>query len=449
MTFLRGLLAGRSHLAFLAGLAAAFAVARGVDRQVASAAAPSFDAAAGPAAALPLRPVGGPLGPGERALAQAAWEYLERNVDPGTGLVASVKGHPVTTLWEIGAQLMAVLAASDLGLVSDAGASRRLSRALVSLEALPLCEGVLPNKAYDVRTLEMVVYDGRPAPDGVGWSALDVARVLVPLSIIPWRHPELAPLVRRATARWNLRELEAGGVLRGTTRRQDGVLEARQEGRFGYEQLAARALAGWGVPVGPLQDPRAHLAFTTVEGRPVPHDDRRPRDHGGVHAALVSEPWILAGLEDGYDAVTLPIARAVLGAQARRSEATGRLTSASEDALDRPPWFSYSAILNGDERWVAVGPDGVPAPGAFTFSTKAAVAWGVLFAGSYPDALLAAAAERIVPGEGLEAGRYDATGEPNHALSLGTNAVVLEALAYRVRGPLAARATFARLEANR
>jgi len=449
MTFLRGLLAGRSHVAFLVGLAGAFAVAWEVDRHVTAPKATSFEAAAPPAAVLPLRPVGGPLGPGERALARAAWEYLERNADPGTGLVSAVKGHPVTTLWEIGAQLMAVLAAEDLGLVADADASRRLSRALASLAALPLCDGVLPNKAYDVRTLEMVTYDGRPAPEGVGWSALDVARVLVPLSILPWRHPELAPLVRRATARWSLRTLEEGGVLRGAARGPDGALRKAQEGRFGYEQLAARVLASWGVPVAPLQDLRAHVAFTPVEGRPVPHDDRPPRDHGGVQAALVSEPWILTGLEDGFDAVTLSVARAVLAAQARRFGATGRLTAASEDALDRAPWFSYSAILNGDERWVAVAPDGAPAPGAFTFSTKAAVAWGVLFEGTYPDALLAAAEQRIAPGEGVEAGRYDATSEPNRALSLGTNAVVLEALAYRVRGPLLERAAPAPVEARR
>ena len=448
MTFLRGLLAGRSHVAFLVGLAGAFAVAWQVDRNVA-ARATSLEAAAPPAAALPLRAVGGPLRPGERALARAAWEYLDRNVDPATGLVPSVKGHPVTTLWDLGGQLMAVLAAEDLGLVSEAEASRRLSRALASLAGLPLCEGILPNKAYDVRTLEMVTYDGRPAPEGVGWSALDVARVLVPLSLLPWRHPELAPLVRRATLRWRLRALEEGGALRGAARGPDGTLRPTQEGRFGYEQLAARALVGWGVPVGPLQDPRAHVAFTPVEGRPVPHDDRSPRDHGGVQAALVSEPWILAGLEDGFDAVTLPIARAVLAAQARRFEATGRITAASEDALDRPPWFSYSAILNGEDRWVAVAPDGTRAPGAFTFSTKAAVAWGALFAGSYPDALLSAAEERIATGEGVEAGRYDGTGEPNRALSLDTKAVVLEAIAYRLRGPLLARVAPAAVEANR
>ena len=60
----------------------------------------------------------------------------------------------------------------------------------------------------------------------------------------------------------------------------------------------------------------------------------------------------------------------------------------------------------------------------------------MLFDGSYPERLLAAAAELAVPGRGLLAGRYDATWAPNRALSLNTNAVALEALAYHARGPL-------------
>ena len=43
---------------------------------------------------------------------------------------------------------------------------------------------------------------------------------------------------------------------------------------------------------------------------------------------------------------------------------------------------------------------------------------GVLFAGPYPERLLAAAAELVEPGEGLLAGRYGGTWEPNRVLSL-------------------------------
>lgn len=442
MSFLRGLLAGRSHLAMLLGLAVAAAVVGAVHRLApgaagAAGAAGSFALLAPPAAELPLRPLG-PLDERERALAAAAWSYLEQNTDPLTGLTASVKGHASTTLWDLGSQLLAVLAAEDLGLVTAGGASARLGRALRSLAALPLCEAGLPNKAYDTRTLAMVGYDGWPAPDGVGWSALDVARVLLPLSLVAWRHPELTADARTAVSRWRLGALTDGAALRGATRAADGTLAPRQEGRFGYEQHAAKSLLAWGVQAATALDYDAHVAFARVQGQMVPHDARHPRDHGGAQAALVPEPWLLDALEHGFDGVTLSVARALLRAQQRRSESLGRLTAPSEDALDRPPWFAYSALLNGDETWTSVAPDGTPAPGALGFSTKAAVAWGVLFAGTFPERLLEAAAELVAPGEGLYAGRYDATWEVNRALSLNTNAVVLEALAYRVRGPIVA-----------
>jgi hypothetical protein len=352
------------------------------------------------------------------------------------------------TLWDVGSQLFAVLSAEDLGLVTPRDASRRLERALGSLAALPLCAGGQPNKAYDTRTLEPVGYDGRSAPEGIGWSALDVARVLLPMGLAARRHPELAPLVTKAVSRWRLEAFSDGASLRGATRREDGSLEGYAEGRFGYEQHAAKAFVTWGVPAPTALDYRAHVAFTHVQGQTVPHDARHPRDHAGTHAALVPEPWLLDALEHGPDATTLPILRALLQAQARRHQAGGRLTAVSEDALDRPPWFSYSALLNGDDRWTAVGPDGRPAPDALTFSTKAAVAWAALFEGAYPGLLLAAAAELAVPGEGLWAGRYDATWEPNRALSLNTSAVALEALAYHVRGP-AVRASAAPPEHDR
>lgn len=436
MSFLEGLLAGRSHLAVLLGLGVAAAIIGAVGG-VGARSSPQtpLAAIAPPEGELPLRGRG-PLDARERALAAAAWSYVVRNTDATTGLTASVRAHPSTTLWDLGSQLLAVIAAEDLGLVSREEGRAAIARALRTLGRLPLGEGRLPNKAYDTRTLAMVRYDGTPAPGGVGWSALDVSRLLLALSVAAWRHPELTPLARRAVSRWNLAALSDGASLRGGARGAGGALSIEQEGRLGYEQYAAKALLPWGVPASTALDYRAHLAFAHVHGQTVPRDARDPRDHGGTPAALVPEPWLLDALERGFDAVTLPVARAILRAQERRHRAVGRITAVSEDALDRAPWFAWSAIVNGADTWTALGPDGRRAEGALTFSTKAAVAWGVLFEGEYPERLLAEAARLVVPGEGLHAGRYDATWEVNRALSLNTNAVVLEALAYRVRGPV-------------
>lgn len=433
MSFLRGLLAARSHLAFLVGLAGAFAAV-----QATSPPSPEARASAGFSGAeeeLKLRSPA-PLTESERELARAAWAYFERNTDARTGLTSSLTGYPSTTMWEVGSQLMATLAAQDLGVIPEAKARERLRRALASLASLPLCEHGLPNKAYDTRTLGMVSYDNAPAPTGIGWSALDVARVLVPLALIVRRMPDLGPLAERVVARWNLDALTDASALRGATRAPGGDLATYQEGRVGYEQYAAKSLLLWGVPASAALDYRAHLEAREVAGVPVPADDRHPRDHGGAHNAVLSEPWVLDGLEFGFDAATAAYARSVLAAQERRFRRTGRVTAVSEDAIDRRPGFAYSAILNGDDEWTAFLPDGTRAPENLTFSVKAALGWAALFSGSYPDRLFEAAL--AVGGEdgGLFAGRYDDGGRVNRAVSLNTNAVVLEALAYKAHGPL-------------
>ncbi|MFL5301867.1 MAG: DUF3131 domain-containing protein, partial [Anaeromyxobacteraceae bacterium] len=118
MTFLAGLFAARSHLAILLGLGAAVGVVRLTSRlSEPPPRAASLAAFAPLASAWPVRP-SSRLSTRERALAHAAWSYFEHNTDERTGLAASVQGYPSTTMWDVGSQLMAILAAEDLGVVS-------------------------------------------------------------------------------------------------------------------------------------------------------------------------------------------------------------------------------------------------------------------------------------------------------------------------------------------
>jgi hypothetical protein len=434
MNFLRGLLASRSHIAILLGIAAALLTIRLATQVVHLTTPAHYPSAMTWERELPLRQPR-PLTTAELALTSDAWSYFRHNTDARTGLTSSVAGYPSTTIWDLGSQLLATLSAEDLRLISSRDATRLLTSALESLAAVELVDGLLPNKAYHTQTLQMVNYENVPVKGGVGWSALDIGRLAVSLTAVEHRHPELASLVRRTVARWDLFALSDGTAMVGATRRADGSLVKLQEGRFGYEQYAAKGLLAFGVPVGLALDYSAHAVYADVQGDTVACDDRVPEAHGGTPAPVLSEPWVLDGLEHGLDALTLPHARAVLAAQQRRFAATGKLTAVSEDHLDRPPWFAYSAVVGGTDRWMAFWSNGRRAPQDLTFSTKAAIGWWALFGGDYPDRLYAAAAKLVDPGRGLWAGRYDATGAVNRVLTLNTNAVVLEALAYRARGP--------------
>jgi hypothetical protein len=120
---------------------------------------------------LPLAPRRVPTA-SEMKAATIAWRYFQNNISPATGLVASVDKYPSTTLWETGALLDAIISAEQLGMISNGEAVARLERALDSLSRLPLLAEGMPNKVYDIRSLEMVNYKNQPTKIGLGWDGL-------------------------------------------------------------------------------------------------------------------------------------------------------------------------------------------------------------------------------------------------------------------------------------
>lgn len=390
------------------------------------------------ALSLPLVAVraGEPAG-GEADLeaARIAWRYFERNTFPATGLVASVEGYPSTTTWDLGSSILAALAARELGLLPAPALEARLSVVLGTLETLPLFEGELPNKAYDARTARMTDYANRPAPSGVGFSAVDLGRLVSALVAVGDLHPPARARVERVLARWNTCRLVAGGELHGVHRDAEGRLAVLQEGRLGYEQYAAKALALLGLDAARARSYAPHLAALEVLGVAVPHDARDRARYGAVDA-LVSEPWALDALEFGLDDAALPLARRVFEVQKRRWQTTGIPTALSEDHVDRPPWFVYDAIVANGTAWQTVDPEGRAVDGLRGLSTKAAFALAALHADDpYARILRGAIDGARDPARGWFAGLYE-RGGPNRALTANTNAVVLEAILFRRRGPL-------------
>jgi hypothetical protein len=369
------------------------------------------------------------------AAARIAWRYFERNTHAATGLVSSVEGHPSTTAWDLGSSILAALAARELGLLGEAALEERLSAVLRTLETLPLFAGELPNKAYHAATARMTDYANAPVPGGIGFSAVDLGRLVTALALAGDLHAPLRPGIERALSRWNTCRLVRGGELFGVHRDGAGTLRHLQEGRLGYEQYAAKGLALLGLDTRTARSYGRHLAELPVLGVAVPHDARDRARFGAVDA-LVTEPWALGALELGLDPAAVPLAGRVFEVQKRRFAATGVVTARSEDHVDRAPWFVYGAIVAGGRAWRTVDPEGNEVAGAGALSTKAAFGLAAL----HPDDPYAAVLLRAVEGardpeRGWFAGVYEGGG-PNRALTANTNAVVLEAILFRRRGPL-------------
>lgn len=445
LSFWEGLLAGRSHLAFLGGLGLALAIALAVSRAMPDDARQQrAEAQRGELMDLasyfdlkdpaPARATGRPLSPAQAAAAKAAWSYFERNTRPG-GLVDSVEGFPASTLWDLGSSLMGMIAAERLGLIDREALLRRSGELVDALAKAPLLAAGLPNKSYDTRSAQMTDYGGTAAPRGIGWSAIDIARFAVPLTILAWREPSLTPRIRALLSRWDLPKLTADGELVTGSIAADGTLSTAQEGRLGYEQYAAASLALLGLDASRARLFRRHIAAVTASGLRTPADDRLPEKHGNTSNGVTSEPFLLLAAEHGLDADWAPIAQALLRAQERRALETGKLTAVSEDHVDRPPRFVYFNATEGGSAWVARAPDGSDASALRALSTKAALGWGLLFESPYADRLQAAALELVDPARGFWSGRYEADGQPNRAVTANTNGIALELFAVQAHGP--------------
>lgn len=349
--------------------------------------------------------------------AEAAWSYLVNNTQPATGLIDPVEGYHSATIWDIGSAIMGVVAAADLGLVRLPEATDRLAGMLRTLHGLDFAGQELPQRSYDVLT-------GAPASRD-GWSAIDIGRALVALCVVALRFPDLAPAASAVEARWQMRRLTTNGEL-NTLVRSAGHEQLLQEGRLGYEQYAAAGYTLWGIDVPGAReiDPGPSVE---IEGLAVPVDPR-------PGALLTSEPFVLAALELGGGMTGLgELGRVVFEVQRRHAARLGRLVALSEDSVDRPPWFIYGTIMADHHLWLTVDKEGKSLPGLGEISSKAAIGLGILTRGPYAHDLIRFVGDMIVPGRGVATGRFD-DGRLNRAFNVNTNAVVLEALAYRSRG---------------
>jgi hypothetical protein len=434
MTFTQALISARSYIVFILALIAGFTLVYSLDQWDPAAPGSSSRADFEVDEEIPS-PSPAPLTPRERDWAAIAWKYFEHNLQPETGLVNSTDAFPSTTMWDTGSYLLALVAAHRLGLIDEAEAGRRVVLVAAALERMPLFEGALPNKAYHAATLQMTTYGNEPSERGIGWSAIDLGRLLVPLNILAWTFPEHAGRLRAAVARWQIeRALQDGQLFGAEVDAQDRTRPV-QEGRVGYEQYAAKGFSVLGLAAPEALEFRRHLRFVEVEGLQIPVDTRDPSVYA-AHDYVLSEPYMLTGLEFGWDEDSRALAWRIYRAQQKRFERTGVLTAVTEDHLDRAPYFVYNTVYTTGKAWNAITERGEDASAFKTLSTKAVFAWHALYRTAYTERMLEATAQLHDPQKGWYAGVYEKDGTTNAVLACNTNAVILESLAFRSGGRL-------------
>jgi hypothetical protein len=397
-----------------------------------------------PAANYPRRR--GALTPAELSMARTAWKYFENNTQP-TGLANAVDGYPSSTMWDTASYMGAIVAAHELGIVTPEQANARLAKLLETLQKLSFFKGELPNKVYNTRTLDKSDYANKPGE--IGFSALDLGRLLIWLRIVKERYPQHADAVDRFVLRWKFDNVvDRTGMMFGATLDAAGKPRYLQEGRLGYEEYSARGFELWGrnPTLASHAEPYATVPIYCVE---VPYDSRDPRKYA-QHNYVVSESYVLDGLEFDWD-TTLDrnaapgrhshpwmagFAHRVYQAQENRYRATGILTARSEHQLAAEPYFVYDTVFTDGFAWNTITEDGKYVPQFAAVSLKAALGMWVLWQSEYTDRLFAAIATQMDPNRGFFEGILENGKGPIRAFTANNNGIMLEALLYKAQGKL-------------
>ncbi|WP_300670137.1 DUF3131 domain-containing protein [Desulfoluna sp.] len=366
----------------------------------------------------------GPLTDEEQAIARTAWGYFNENYQTNTGMINGSHDYPYATLWDLGSTLAGYVAALKLNLIPPQEGQAKIIRLLETFQVMELYNDELPNRQYNTQTGEMTDLKSRPTHHGSGWSALDIGRLLIWLKITEAWFPDLKEPVERVIQRWTFDRLVMYRELNNAL--YNGQTEViRQEGRLGYEQYAAMGFTLLDHDVRQALD-YAETQKMTLLGLDMLFDTRD-------RAFLTSDPFVMAKMEIGAINNTFSsLTEAFYGIQKQHWLTSGEITAVNEDAFDKEPWFVYNSLFYNGIPWVCLAHDEKPVPELATVSTKAAMAWSVLYDDAYATALRHHVIGLRHPKDGFYAGVYP-DGEVNPAKNINTNAVILEAMLYLKR----------------
>jgi len=387
-----------------------------------------------------------PLTPAEMTMARRAWKYFERNTQP-TGLANAVDGYPSSTMWDTASYLAAIVAARELGIIDAAQGDERMRKLFATLGSLSFFRGELPNKVYHTATLAKSDYANHPGE--IGYSALDLGRLLIWLKISKERYPQHAPAIDAFVSRWKFDNVvDAQGMLFGALVDKDGKTSYVQEGRLGYEEYSAKGFELWGRKTDLAAKPEPY-STTPIYCVEVPYDSRDPRKYY-QHNYVVSESYVLDGIEFNWDnaldrntqtgrhtnAWMADFATRVYQAQENRWRATGVLTARSEHQLETDPYFVYDTVFSDGFPWNTITDTGRYVPQYSAVSLKAALGMWALWKSDYTDTLFRAIENQFDAQRGFDEGILENGKGPIRAFTANNNGIMLETLLFKAQGKI-------------
>ncbi|ORM73523.1 hypothetical protein HA48_08780 [Pantoea wallisii] len=429
MSLKAGLYSARSYLTILIGFLLGFAIVLWVERQMPTRVETTDGIVL--SKAFPPLPAQRELTFDEAVWARIAWQYFVTNTQPN-GLVNAEADRPWLSLWSAGSYLLATLSARQLDIIPEAEFDDRISSALEALGSLPLQPEGLPAAFYHADTLTPLVQD--PPVNG---SAIDMGRLLVPLQVLVWRYPQHAAAVNQLLAKWQLNNLlQSSGPQGASLPVNRWVIRTDDpRGSYGYRLYAAGVLRMINSAAGlAVSQPPDGLKLIEIDGHAVP--DEGLRTPWGKQPALISQPYLLTGLEQGFDARSGEISWRIMQILQQRTGKPDARGDINADYAEQAP--DFSGTLPGQQPLPVQEQNDNShdtLPERALLSTRSAFAWYALFRNRWSEALRQQMLPMIEPGKGWRAG-FNPDGSVNAAIDADTNAMVLESLSYIAHGQL-------------
>lgn len=429
MSLKSGIYSARSYLTILIGFLIGFAIVLWVERQMPTRVETTDGIVL--SKSFPPLPEQRELTFDEAVWARIAWQYFVNNTQTN-GLVNAEADKPWLSLWSTGSYLLATIAAKQLAIIPDAEFDDRIGSALGALGALPLKPDGLPAAFYHADTLEAL-----PSAAENAGSAIDMGRLLMPLQILLWRYPQHAAAVNQLLSRWQLAGLlQSSGPQGASLPVNRWVIRTDDpRGSYGYRLYAGSVLRLINASAGlAVSQPPDGLKLVEIDGLAVP--DEGLRTPWGKQPSLISMPYLLTGLEQGFDARSGEITWRIMQIVQNRTGTPADSGEINSDYAEQAP--DFVGALPGSQplpiQNINDSASETLASRALT-STRSAFAWYALFRNRWSEALRKGMLPMIEPGKGWKAG-FNADGSVNAAIDADTNAMVLESLSYIAHGQL-------------
>ncbi len=352
--------------------------------------------------------------------AALAWSYFERHTFAETGLAAgtvlAVPGGRVNgevTLWDVGSQVNAIIAARDLRLIGRIAATDMIRGIVAALPTDRLDGTMLPPANFSAQTLRTTV---------TGFDSCDTGRLGIALERAVSRSLVDKGEILDALNGWQLEK----AVRNGAHYSHHGA-KWRDTSQSHCTDYIVPGFAFLGLDVRPLQDPTLKNAEAEITAL---------YDAASL-GAIATEPFALKAIEGNPDSPTQLFLDALFDAQLGWFETTGELRAISETPIDQEPWFLYSGLKldsQGPEAWVIgtiAGTTKSLSAASGIISSKAAYLWNAVHPHDYSDLLVQTIRERArIPGHGFSVGVYADTLQPvPNYTDINTNGIILSAIA--------------------